>query len=496
VRIWCSIGLNSDSVTYPDTAPQLVGNGNAGHLIVIAGQEGLAAPSPPISGGNLNVAGGAVSEVSAVENPPGGGDGFNSVSKSTFTPEGVFDLYFADSPTYAKERRIGYVDIGFGGYEPGFIFEIQLLAISPTYTEELESGANASSEVKRVTKQAWVEGANATSVASGRDVMKLAASANATATDASKGKHTLSLADTAGAADAAIPITVAKVVDSAASTSTLVTRRPMTLESSANATSVQAAKIVHTEVSTGDSAANTTAGRNITQTESATADATSTVVGLRKVTATEVSSGVAVNADTSHRTTVQELVSSGDITATLVQRAKIHATEVSGAIAADTVRFAAGPFAIPVYWTNSRSMAAAQWSGQGFNSFVEKDGAVYAAHAEGIKLLSAQADDGTTPISALVGWDLQPWGSGKKKRLQSVYIPGLALGPFRFRVVCEQGGYDYQTHLASALIPTKHRAPLGRGLNSVYYRWGLLQDYYFSIADPITIHSGDTTREI
>lgn len=423
-------------------------------------------------------------------------------SDHSLTPTTVYATY-TGANNLLKQRQLVtgdliYTDqITIGPWQNiADLYEVQIIGLGNVIVGEYQDSADASSAVLRKTKQAWSESANGTAAVVGHIAANLVSSANATSIDASKGKHTLALAETAGATDAAIPVVVAKISESAAASATMASKRPLSLTSSGNATSVQAAKIVHTEVSTGDGAANTTPGRNVTQSEESDANATSTVVGTRKVVVTEVSTGNSANVDASHRITVQTLLSQGDISAVIVTRAKLHATEVSNAVAGDSLRLAPTPLELPVYWTNSRSMAAAQWRGLAFNSFIEVGGVMYAADVNGIKRLSAQGNDNTAIVSSEIGWDLQDWGSGKKKRLQSVYIPGFALGPFRFRVVCEQGGYDYQTHLASSTVPTKHRAPLGRGLNSVYYRWGVLQDFYFSVTDPITVHLTDTTREI
>lgn len=373
------------------------------------------------------------------------------------------------------------------------IYEIELLSTHKVYEQTEISEADATAPVIAVHALKFTSTADAAATLMMSRAVTLESNANATATDASKGKHTLTLESAANAAAVAIPVFAAKVVDVVASSNTLIPVRTMTMESSAAGTASAVAKIVHKETSSAAGVGTTTDGRVIAQTESSTANATSTLIGVRKVTATEVSTADGSNASTSKRTTDTEQESIANATSSFLGRAVQHATEVSTANARAFVRLPS--WELPIFWVNTHTTAAATWSGLPFNSMIEVDGDFYAASVNGIYKLMAKEDDNGQPIESEVSWDLSNWGSDKKKRLGSVYVDAAAAGPFRFRVAGEQGTHDYQTHLASAEVSAQHRASLGKGFNSVYYRFGLLQDKYFSL-NGLIVNMGDTTRRI
>jgi hypothetical protein len=376
---------------------------------------------------------------------------------------------------------------------PTKVFEFQVIGIGQVYNTTEVSTADATDAAIAGHTNAWISTANAVATQASLLATTQTSAANATATDASKKKHTDTLVSYAAETDELKGVRVAVETSSAAASNEFISVIPVTLVSEAAAQATLVAKITHAEVSSADATAETTPGRVLSVTEVSTADASTDAVGIRRVIATEVSTADAAEVNASKGIFSLSLQSNAAVSDTLLTQSKIHATEVSEADASATIRLP--QTAYPGFWSNTRNMAAARWEGAPFNSVIELDGSFYGADGVGIRRLLPKADDLTAPIEAEIEWDLSNFGSTKKKRLRSAYIDAQADGPFRFRVVCEQGGFDYQTHLASADVTTNHRAPLGKGFNSAYYRFGLLQDNYFSLSG-LLVNMGDTTRRI
>jgi len=129
-----------------------------------------------------------------------------------------------------------------------------------------------------------------------------------------------------------------------------------------------------------------------------------------------------------------------------------------------------------------------------FNSMVAADGRLFGASQDGIFELSHGVDDNGVAVASNVLWDLDDLGSPQKKRTVSAYINGESNGPFTVRVINTQGRFSYKT-TATSRDAGNHRAPLGRGLESTYFRFGLYQNKDYSV-DRVNVELDSVKRRI
>jgi hypothetical protein len=123
------------------------------------------------------------------------------------------------------------------------------------------------------------------------------------------------------------------------------------------------------------------------------------------------------------------------------------------------------------FWTNLRTMAAARWTTQPFNSFAMHHGELLAAGPSGIAGFGANTDAGTAIVARLVG-DLTDFGSPERKVYDAAYMAGLAAGTMRLRVATEAGQWNYDAPNTAAKL-TNVYFQLGRGLFSRFARFEL-----------------------
>lgn len=115
-----------------------------------------------------------------------------------------------------------------------------------------------------------------------------------------------------------------------------------------------------------------------------------------------------------------------------------------------------------------------------FNSFAMMDGRVYGAGVEGVFLLEG-TDDAGAPIAAAVRTGLMDFGLRQLKRMDRAYLGYASDGTLCLRVIntSETGAKmecTYKMVQTPADAPREQRIQIGRGLQSVYWQFELVNE--------------------
>jgi len=125
-----------------------------------------------------------------------------------------------------------------------------------------------------------------------------------------------------------------------------------------------------------------------------------------------------------------------------------------------------------VWVLNLDTNATTRYEEYGFNSFFERDGKYYGVANDGIYFLEGNRDV-EEPINALVELVNADLGSKKSKRVGEAYIHAASEGALVLKVTVEGETYYYAARSSSEYLAS-HRAAPGKGLNGVYWRFGVV----------------------
>jgi hypothetical protein len=151
------------------------------------------------------------------------------------------------------------------------------------------------------------------------------------------------------------------------------------------------------------------------------------------------------------------------------------------------------------FWANTEKLASATWDQVPFDSYIMHQGQLLAAGDAGLYKFGGDTDAGTQ-INAKVRSDLTDFDSAMKKCFEVATVGATSSAPFRITVTTEMGSFVYQTRKPSAMFPTNHLAPIGRGLVGRYVRMEIdnqvagFEGSDFSVND-VSIRVGETTRK-
>lgn len=125
-----------------------------------------------------------------------------------------------------------------------------------------------------------------------------------------------------------------------------------------------------------------------------------------------------------------------------------------------------------VWVVNLDTSASAQYQGYGFNSFFQRGSDYYGVANDGIYKL-AGADDAGIPIAALVEFARSNLGTTHSKHVPEIYLAAASGGALMLKVVTE-GSTHYYTARSSSADLRNHLVKPGKGLNSVYWQFALM----------------------
>ena len=430
----------------------------------------------------LNTAGGATSPLSGTlyGSPSVSGFGFGGVGYDGYNGAGWYDSApndgvkvwhigsFVDSHLYAKERKVGYVDLSLGAYTFTEILEIQFFTPSvPIFVEVVETAEATDSHILYHVVTATPDVANATSTVFEYDAGEYVSTAHITNPLSGSKLHIEAWTDTANAVSVLDFARVVTAVSTANATSLLpVVPLTLALVSTANATSV--ATSLFTALNICTSTANATSAVDslnaYIETLVSSAAASERTVGVWH--AILVSNGAAQA--TALALSLTTLRSSALASSVVSPKLVAYQTLLSSANAASYIILAdSGRYAL---WTNSATTALGSWSGAPFETMIEMDGEMYAAGDDGVYQLSDAVSDDGTDISAELRWDLLSYNSVQRHRPGEVYLGGQAAGSLNIRVSNEQGVFNYATQLSGNTKDTNLRARIGKGVSSRFIR--------------------------
>lgn len=336
--------------------------------------------------------------------------------------------------------------------------------------------------------------ANATETVTGRRVYTQTDSAVASdSVTLSAAKVTIVVSDSANATEQVSHHQALSISDTAAATETVTGARAATITDAAVASETLTATRKHVATILDSAAATDTDHAPVTHAASDTAAATETVTHSKRAINTVAESAAATESVVSVTTMI--LRDSAVVADTINGVLKAQQLIDDTAEATETIRLPATE--IPVLWTNSMTGAAATWSGLLFNSMVEQDGRLFAAGPDGLYELTATgANDNGDAIAAAVLWDLETFGSRRRKRVRNVYVSAACVGPFAVRVINEQGRFQYLTRLPGIAKARNHRAEPGAGLEASHYRIGVNWTKRDAGVDHVIVEYEDTVRSM
>lgn len=116
------------------------------------------------------------------------------------------------------------------------------------------------------------------------------------------------------------------------------------------------------------------------------------------------------------------------------------------------------------------TLAASQYIGWDFNSFVELDGDLYGVSPAGLFLIGGDDDNGT-PISSIVSGPMTDFGADQVKRIRNVYMGGKAAGPLTLTLATDdKEGVDfYMDNWTSAMGLYRQRG--SRDQKGRFWQW-------------------------
>jgi hypothetical protein len=359
-------------------------------------------------------------------------------------------------------------------------------------TETASAAAVEAAAGTRIVTQTSTSSANATSTLTFRRGVTAGSTAAVSETVKGVAGVVMTIAESAAAVESVPrPKLTILAASSANAASTLLMRRGLTLVSTAGASNVASGPTAGLVTLTKTAAASETAALVMTASEAEEANATETVTGRRIVTAvvTDTAGSAAVAAPRNNA--LIGLMSEALATSLFTGSVAANIIVTDEAEAFDFVRLSDEN--LSQLWVNPMTGAAAQWTGLPVNSIIQHEGVILGATRYGIVTLENGIDDLDEAIDSEVLWDLDNFGSPQKKRMGSVYVSAQGGGPFTVRVINEQGRFDYSTRLPGTPKATNHRAIVGRGLESVYFRIGVLSSKDFG-ADHVIVEHEQVAR--
>jgi len=125
-----------------------------------------------------------------------------------------------------------------------------------------------------------------------------------------------------------------------------------------------------------------------------------------------------------------------------------------------------------VWVVNLDTSASVRYEQYGFNSFFQRGNDYYGVANDGIYKLSGDTDAGS-PISALVEFAKSNFGVAQDKTMPNVYLSASSDGALVLKVVTGKQTLFYTARSSSEELD-KHRVDLGRGLQGMYWQFGVM----------------------
>lgn len=203
--------------------------------------------------------------------------------------------------------------------------------------------------------------------------------------------------------------------------------------------------------------------------------ASETLVSLMQAVALQIDQALATDALTDSLRVIGTLADDADATDELTSLAQLLMALESGASAA--VVLTIGGEQYTAWVLNTENIAVTQYTNYPFNSMVEANGKYYGAADDGLYLLDGDTDAGTA-IQAYFRSPLTDFGYAGLKRLHDTALGYTSDGDLVFKaVVVSPNGVKeehwYRLEGRPAGGTRENRAPVGRGLKSVYWQYEL-----------------------